>query len=358
SEVLESNRNAVGALLSRARLKFREELRMAQIATDQCPPDCEEIIALLSPYIDGELGGGDKERVESHLEGCTFCMAALEEMREASRSFRMFIPVVPSADVAQAFNRRPDEITGQGAADTGQGDTQGHGDDTLDSAQSQTRGGDIDDATQVMPQGRGGGSGFAHLLRRKAFWIAAVAVLLLLAMAGMLAWGAGGGDEPGAQTVPAAGSETATTSTGSRTQTTVRPTPAVSDTTQQVETTPTTSTTTATTPAASGGTNTPARVTSGYASPDRVYEGQTVSYVSVIRGAAASVTVDLAPQTGGSSISVSLKRTSTGSGTETWIASRAAGASGTYYIYVSAIDAQGQYDSLYVGNLTVSPTIY
>jgi len=41
SDVLESNRNAVGALLSRARLKFREELRMAQISTDKCPDECE-----------------------------------------------------------------------------------------------------------------------------------------------------------------------------------------------------------------------------------------------------------------------------------------------------------------------------
>lgn len=110
SEVLESNRNAVGALLSRARLRLREELRMAQIRTEQMPATCEEIIALLSPYIDEELSEDQRQTVESHLTECTFCTAALAEMQEASRSFRMLIPVVPPTDMAQAFSGRLQDL--------------------------------------------------------------------------------------------------------------------------------------------------------------------------------------------------------------------------------------------------------
>lgn len=72
---------------------------MAQISTEQYPLECEEVIALLSPYIDGELGDDGKGRVEGHLEDCTFCLAAFGEMRDASRSFRMFIPVIPPAGI-------------------------------------------------------------------------------------------------------------------------------------------------------------------------------------------------------------------------------------------------------------------
>ncbi|RJQ42327.1 MAG: sigma-70 family RNA polymerase sigma factor [Gaiellales bacterium] len=120
AEVMESNRNAVGALLSRARLKFREELRMAQVRTDMAPEECEEAIALLSPYIDGELAGEDIAYVERHLEQCGFCAAAFEEMREASRSFRVLIPVIPPADMAEAFTRRLREA-GDAAAQTAGG---------------------------------------------------------------------------------------------------------------------------------------------------------------------------------------------------------------------------------------------
>ncbi len=327
SDVLESNRNAVGALLSRARLKFREELRMAQITTDQCPPECEEIIAKLSPYIDGELGGDEKARVESHLEGCTFCLAALEEMREASRSFRMFIPVIPPADVAQAFSGRLAELAGQGSA---------------------------------------GGSWLTSFRRSKALWlVVAGAAILLLATAGMLAWGAGGSQAPAPLTSEISGTNT-TTGAQSQTNAGSRATPAAVETQEQTDTAPTTSTSTSsdtgtgtqTTPRNGGRDYTPAQVKSGYASPSAVNERQTVSFVSVIKGAATSVTVELAPQSGGPNINVGLTRTSTGGGTETWSASSVAGARGIYYIYISAIDSQGQYDSLYVGNLTVNATIY
>jgi RNA polymerase sigma-70 factor (ECF subfamily) len=136
SEVMESNRNAVGALLSRARLKFREELRMVHVSTDQVPQECEGIIALLSPYIDGELVAGDVEEVETHLEQCTFCSAALEEMQEASKSFRALIPVIPPADMAEAFTRRMEDAVRSGnEQDPSSGEEGGPGEGTGESSE-------------------------------------------------------------------------------------------------------------------------------------------------------------------------------------------------------------------------------
>ncbi len=133
SVVLDSNRNAVGAMLSRARLRLREELRMAQVATDKAPPECERIIALLSPYIDGELGDGERAGIDSHLRDCTFCTAALEEMREASRSFRMLIPVVPPPDLAAAFEGGLQRLSDAGASQGGVS-AQGTAEATLESS--------------------------------------------------------------------------------------------------------------------------------------------------------------------------------------------------------------------------------
>lgn len=34
---------------------------------------CTEVLALLSEFVDGELGGASRERVEAHLRGCAAC---------------------------------------------------------------------------------------------------------------------------------------------------------------------------------------------------------------------------------------------------------------------------------------------
>ncbi|MHB1361701.1 MAG: sigma-70 family RNA polymerase sigma factor [Thermoleophilia bacterium] len=273
SDVLESNRNAVGALLSRARLKFREELRMAQVSTDQCPSGCEEVIAMLSPYIDGELTAAANEKVEAHLEDCTFCLAALEEMKEASRSFRMFLPVVPPPGVAQAFTGWLAELTGSVAGDPSQlqaqgsgsgSDPQSQGIDPGESPQLQAQG--IGSSAQTQEyvqdrsaQGRSGGSGPSdpsRLFRSKTFWIATGVVVVLLAMASVLAWGFRGSPEPAPPAFQDTGADVPTT-TGMRSATdSGREEPAIIEDTEPAAnktepptpTTPTTTPTTATTP--------------------------------------------------------------------------------------------------------------
>lgn len=327
SEVLDSNRNAVGALLSRARLKFREELRMAQVKTSMegCPPDCEDIIAMLSPYIDGELGDGERQRVESHLEGCAFCMAALEEMREASRSFRMLIPVVPPASVAKAVTGRLAELTGEGG------------------------GGGTDDGA-----GRGRPSG-SNLLRRKAFWIPIIAAVILLLTAGTLVWGLSGEDQPPRPAILAGTSQTATaTVTTSQPETKTQITPAAEDSGAVSGQTPDTSPGTQTVPT-DDTSFTPVQIISGSASPNFIYKGGSVSFDAEISGKATEVSVELSPQSTGSASSVSLSRVSGGGGSEIWSGSRPVDAAGIYTIYIFATDSRGNTDSYSAGTLTVSP---
>jgi RNA polymerase sigma-70 factor (ECF subfamily) len=169
SEVMESNRNAIGALLSRARLKFREELRMVNVSTDQVPEECEGIIALLSPYIDGELAGNEVENVETHLEHCTFCTAALEEMQEASRSFRIFIPVIPPADMAEAFTGRLDEAMQAAGEQADAGSDASSGDGVGGGSESTVAAGKIDGSQSLA----------SRLAASRYTWIAAALVIAI-----------------------------------------------------------------------------------------------------------------------------------------------------------------------------------
>ncbi|MBI5870775.1 MAG: sigma-70 family RNA polymerase sigma factor [Actinobacteria bacterium] len=373
ADVLESNRNAVGALLSRARLKFREELRMAQIQTESCPPDCEEVIALLSPYIDGELQAAEKDMVESHLEGCTFCLAALEEMNEASRSFRMFIPVIPPAGLAQAFTGRLGEIASGGAGDMGQYGSEegvgeagqaGSGHGAGDSGAGMGEAVEPLDATRIYSGQPGSGpSKFARMLRRPAFWISALAAIMILGAAAALTAELTGGSDAGDR--EATGSSRSSTMTAT-VSTQDSSSGAVSSTTETtagvvVDDTATAGDSGTSTGNDTGSTTTPEPqsapldVISGSASPNPVYQGGTVKYSAKISGDARTATLTLVSDYDGSSSQVSLALQSSSGGIETWGASGTAGAPQGYHLYVTATDAAGEAVQGYVGMLSVYP---
>jgi len=46
---------------------------------------CQEVVELLSAYLDGELDPSTLDRVESHLAGCDGCTVVPEEVRETIR---------------------------------------------------------------------------------------------------------------------------------------------------------------------------------------------------------------------------------------------------------------------------------
>jgi RNA polymerase sigma factor (sigma-70 family) len=97
ADVLDMPRTTVGVLLSRARLKFKEAFRMSSVDIDKLAEECRELLPLLSAYIDDELDPAERAQVEVHLDDCAFCRLALEEMTEASRSYRALLPLLPPA---------------------------------------------------------------------------------------------------------------------------------------------------------------------------------------------------------------------------------------------------------------------
>lgn len=46
---------------------------------------CNELVELITPYLDGELSPEQRARIEEHLAICDGCMNALEQMRETIR---------------------------------------------------------------------------------------------------------------------------------------------------------------------------------------------------------------------------------------------------------------------------------
>lgn len=54
AEIPDSNPNAIRALLSRARLKFRESCRMSQVDLSGLTDACLDVMSLMGKYIDGE----------------------------------------------------------------------------------------------------------------------------------------------------------------------------------------------------------------------------------------------------------------------------------------------------------------
>jgi RNA polymerase sigma factor (sigma-70 family) len=95
ADALDMPRNTVGVLLMRSRLRFKGAFRMSHVDVDALAAECQAMLPKLSAYLDGELSPVEKERVESHLEECPLCRLALDDMREASKSYRAFVPLLP-----------------------------------------------------------------------------------------------------------------------------------------------------------------------------------------------------------------------------------------------------------------------
>ena len=47
--------------------------------------DCQELVELVTDYLEGRLSWIDRSRVESHLAGCDHCSAYLDQMRKTIR---------------------------------------------------------------------------------------------------------------------------------------------------------------------------------------------------------------------------------------------------------------------------------
>ena len=146
-ELVGLKENAVAQLISRARLRLRDELRLVEVDRSKLPEKCQAMLPLLSSYLDGQLKGAAAERTVAHVESCELCQKALTEMREASRLYRALIPV----PFPELFGR-------------------------------------IDDALASSGFWNGATMGISALVRSKGAWIAAAAVAGSLAL--VIAFGA------------------------------------------------------------------------------------------------------------------------------------------------------------------------
>ncbi|MFH1149078.1 MAG: sigma-70 family RNA polymerase sigma factor [Actinomycetota bacterium] len=93
--VMGLSRNAVGVLLSRARLKFRKEFRLQQVDVDRLADRCRDLLPLMCAVIDGEATERERSLVDEHLRDCPECRAMMEEMAGASATLRSLVPLAP-----------------------------------------------------------------------------------------------------------------------------------------------------------------------------------------------------------------------------------------------------------------------
>jgi len=101
--------NAVAQLIFRARESLRTELRLAQVDPDRLPEECRRFLPLLAAHLDGQLKGPRRAETLEHLEGCERCQAALADMREASRRYRVILLPLGAEDARAAVDEQLEE---------------------------------------------------------------------------------------------------------------------------------------------------------------------------------------------------------------------------------------------------------
>ena len=101
-EIVGMKENAVAQLIFRARESLRTELRLAQVDPERLPEECRRFLPLLAAHLDGQLKGARRDETLAHLEGCERCQAALADMQEASRRYRLLLLPPLGADEARA----------------------------------------------------------------------------------------------------------------------------------------------------------------------------------------------------------------------------------------------------------------
>ena len=104
--------NAVAQLISRARARLRAELRLGEVDVESAPERCRRYLAMLSPYLDGQLKDPEREEVEHHLRTCPRCKGAFLLFQETGATYRAII--LPVAFLAALQNRVGDALAASG----------------------------------------------------------------------------------------------------------------------------------------------------------------------------------------------------------------------------------------------------
>ena len=65
---------------------------------------CQQVVELISDYLEGALPLGDRRRLEHHLAGCPHCTAYLAQMRETLRLTGRLVPEDLSPEMQGEFS--------------------------------------------------------------------------------------------------------------------------------------------------------------------------------------------------------------------------------------------------------------
>jgi RNA polymerase sigma-70 factor (ECF subfamily) len=115
AEVMDMNRNSVAQLVSRARIKLRDELRGTAMATIAVSTEeCERALPLIAMQDDGQLDADSEDGawLADHVGGCDTCRLSREAMQEAGASYRAWVPVAAAPFLMEETMARAAELTG------------------------------------------------------------------------------------------------------------------------------------------------------------------------------------------------------------------------------------------------------
>lgn len=118
AEIMGMTKTAVGVLLMRARLKFKEGYAMSEIQKEELSKECKEILPLISSYLDKETTREESKQVEKHLAECPLCSLARDELADASTSYRVLLPVIPPVGILGSLHEKIFELMSSYATPT------------------------------------------------------------------------------------------------------------------------------------------------------------------------------------------------------------------------------------------------
>jgi anti-sigma factor RsiW len=65
---------------------------------------CQQVVELISDYLEAALTGRERRRLEYHLAGCPHCSAYLAQMRETLRLTGRLVPEDLSPEMQREFS--------------------------------------------------------------------------------------------------------------------------------------------------------------------------------------------------------------------------------------------------------------
>ena len=65
---------------------------------------CQQVVEMISDYLEGALPARDRRRLDAHLAGCPHCSAYLAQMQETLRLTGRLVPEDLSHEMQQEFS--------------------------------------------------------------------------------------------------------------------------------------------------------------------------------------------------------------------------------------------------------------